>query len=126
MDTCLSNIISFVIVFKQYDYFTIISYKISKFISIFFKFVPFMRLYTVIQGYFIFELSGLLNAEYRSTRSQYFIEKPQNQTLNEGETTMLQCQVGNLQGVVQWTRNGFAMGKSYHYSSKYLSNNSNN
>ena len=54
---------------------------------------------------------GLLNAEFRSTRSQYFIVTPQNQTLNEGDSTMLQCQVGNLQGVVQWTRNGFAMGK---------------
>jgi hypothetical protein len=55
--------------------------------------------------------SGLLNAEYRSTRSQYFMVTPQNKTLNEGDSTMLQCQVGNLQGVVQWTRNGFAMGK---------------
>ena len=55
--------------------------------------------------------TGLLNAEYRSGRSQYFMVMPQNKTLNEGESTMLQCQVGNLQGVVQWTRNGFAMGK---------------
>ena len=39
--------------------------------------------------------------------------KPQNQTLNEGESTMLQCQVGSLQGVFQWTRNGFAMGKHF-------------
>ena len=41
--------------------------------------------------------------------------KPQNKTLNEGDSTMLQCQVGNLQGVVQWTRNGFAMGKKILY-----------
>ena len=58
-------------------------------------------------------IPGLLNAEYRKpTRSQHFMLKPQNQTLNEGESTMLQCQVGSLQGVVQWTRNGFAMGKN--------------
>ena len=41
--------------------------------------------------------------------------KPQNKTLNEGDSTMLQCQVGNLQGVVQWTRNGFAMGKKTQF-----------
>ena len=62
--------------------------------------------------------SGLLNSEVHSqasTRSQYFIVTPQNQTLNEGDTIILQCQVGNLQGVVQWTRNGFAMGKLFWF-----------
>ncbi len=47
--------------------------------------------------------------------SQYFIEVPQNQTVNEGDTILLRCRVGNLQGIVQWTRNGFAMGRSTVY-----------
>ena len=33
------------------------------------------------------------------------------QTAIEGEDVLLRCRVGNLQGRVQWTRNGFAMGK---------------
>ena len=44
-------------------------------------------------------------------KTQYFIEEPQNQTVNEGDTILLRCQVGNRQGGVQWTRNGFAMGE---------------
>ena len=44
-------------------------------------------------------------------KSQYFIESPRNQTVNEGDTVLLKCQVGNLQGIVQWTRAGFAMGE---------------
>ena len=61
---------------------------------------------------------------------QYFVERPENQVINkeskndcnelkstffqtaiEGEDVLLRCRVGNLQGRVQWTRNGFAMGK---------------
>ena len=56
-----------------------------------------------------------MSAEYDQHRpplkTQYFIEVPQNQTVNEGDTILLRCQVGNRQGIVQWTRNGFAMGK---------------
>ena len=55
---------------------------------------------------------GFLSADSNLLgKSQYFIEHPQNQTVNEGETILLKCQVGNLQGTVQWTRAGFAMGK---------------
>ena len=56
-----------------------------------------------------------MKAEYRQNnpllKSQYFVEVPQNQTVNEGDAILLRCQVGNRQGIVQWTRNGFAMGK---------------
>ena len=45
-------------------------------------------------------------------QTQYFIEVPENQTVTEGDNLLLRCQVGNRQGVVQWTRNGFAMGKT--------------
>ena len=61
-----------------------------------------------------FIISELLHAEYHHNphpKSQYFIEEPANQTVTEGDTILLRCQVGNRQGVVQWTRNGFAMGK---------------
>ena len=57
-----------------------------------------------------------MHAEYHQQdrpplKTQYYIEVPKNQTVNEGDTILLRCQVGNRQGVVQWTRNGFAMGK---------------
>lgn len=42
---------------------------------------------------------------------QYFIQRPENLTVLEGDDILLKCQVGNLQGRVQWTRGGFAMGK---------------
>ena len=61
----------------------------------------------------------LMHAEYHQQlrpplKTQYYIEVPKNQTVNEGDTILLRCQVGNRQGVVQWTRNGFAMGKKFH------------
>ena len=55
--------------------------------------------------------SGLLDASYGGLDStQFFVERPENVTAREGEDVLLKCRVGNLQGKVQWTRNGFAMG----------------
>ena len=60
----------------------------------------------------IFFLSGFLSAgSHQQGKSQYFIESPRNQTVNEGDSILLKCQVGNLLGIVQWTRAGFAMGE---------------
>ena len=56
-------------------------------------------------------VAGVLEASFRESASQFFIERPANQTVNEGEDILLKCKVGNLQGRVQWTRNGFAMGE---------------
>lgn len=56
--------------------------------------------------------TGVLQASFPDPTSQFFIEKPVNQTVNEGQDILLKCKVGNLQGRVQWTRNGFAMGYS--------------
>jgi hypothetical protein len=59
----------------------------------------------------------VLEASYGSSSSsssglsQYFIERPSNMTVREGDNILLKCRVGNLQGRVQWTRNGFAMGE---------------
>ena len=58
-------------------------------------------------------LSGMLDASYGGLDStQFFVERPAaNVTAREGEDVLLKCRVGNLQGKVQWTRNGFAMGE---------------
>ena len=62
---------------------------------------------------FLFLFSGFLSAHSneQGKSQQYFLESPRNQTVNEGDSILLKCQVGNLQGIVQWTRAGFAMGK---------------
>lgn len=43
---------------------------------------------------------------------QYFAERPQNTSVREGQMAVLRCRVGNQQGRVQWTKDGFALGKS--------------
>ena len=53
---------------------------------------------------------------FRSTgcaaQQQYFVERPQNNSVRQGETALLRCKVGNQQGRAQWTKDGFALGKS--------------
>ncbi|XP_022244924.1 nephrin-like [Limulus polyphemus] len=41
---------------------------------------------------------------------QHFIEKPQDTEVVQGLTGILRCQVGNLQGAVQWSKDGFLLG----------------
>ncbi|XP_076334049.1 nephrin-like [Tachypleus tridentatus] len=41
---------------------------------------------------------------------QHFIEKPQDTEVVQGQTGILRCQVGNLQGAVQWSKDGFLLG----------------
>ena len=43
---------------------------------------------------------------------QYFAERPQNTSVREGQMAVLRCRVANQQGRVQWTKDGFALGKS--------------
>ena len=59
----------------------------------------------------------MLDASYGGLDStQFFVERPENVTAREGEDVLLKCRVGNLQGKVQWTRNGFAMGAYVVYT----------
>ncbi|XP_022236947.1 nephrin-like [Limulus polyphemus] len=41
---------------------------------------------------------------------QHFIVKPQDTEVVQGLTGILHCQVGNLQGAVQWSKDGFLLG----------------
>jgi len=41
---------------------------------------------------------------------QYFIAEPQDVTANIGDEVILQCKVGNREGVLQWTKDGFGLG----------------
>ena len=45
-----------------------------------------------------------------TSESQYFIEEPADVTANIGDAVTLQCRVGNREGVLQWTKNGFGLG----------------
>ena len=53
---------------------------------------------------------NLLEMSYQPSQSQYFLERPQNETVIEGESVLLKCKIGNLAGKVQWSTDGFAMG----------------
>ncbi|KAK9885751.1 hypothetical protein WA026_013623 [Henosepilachna vigintioctopunctata] len=45
-------------------------------------------------------------------QQQYFRVQPRNVKVQEGGEVMLECEVANLAGQVQWTKDGFALGFS--------------
>ncbi|XP_040567753.1 nephrin isoform X1 [Lepeophtheirus salmonis] len=60
---------------------------------------------------FVIVLAGLLEASYEEPEgNQFFIKKPENMTVREHSNLTLECVVGNLQGEIQWSRDGFALG----------------
>lgn len=44
-------------------------------------------------------------------QQQYFRVQPRDVKVQEGGQVMLECEVANLAGQVQWTKDGFALGK---------------
>ncbi|CAG7733939.1 unnamed protein product, partial [Allacma fusca] len=50
-----------------------------------------------------------------STQQQSFRRRPQPLEVKLGETAILQCEVENQAGDVQWTKDGFALGKSIFF-----------
>ena len=42
---------------------------------------------------------------------QSFIVAPSNQSVIQGQTAVLKCQVAHKKGALQWTKDGFALGK---------------
>jgi hypothetical protein len=48
-----------------------------------------------------------------SGQQQYFRVQPRDVKVQEGGEAMLECEVANLAGQVQWTKDGFALGKIY-------------
>lgn len=54
-------------------------------------------------------------------QQQYFRVKPQNTAVVEGQTVELQCRIGNQAGSVQWSKDGFVLGKFlFHHMQKSL------
>ncbi|XP_044759594.1 nephrin isoform X1 [Coccinella septempunctata] len=47
-----------------------------------------------------------------AAQQQYFRVQPRNVKVQEGGEVMLECEVANLAGQVQWTKDGFALGFS--------------
>ncbi|OQR72162.1 nephrin-like [Tropilaelaps mercedesae] len=45
---------------------------------------------------------------------QYFVVRPRDVRTAQGENVLLECQVGNRRGLVQWSKDGFLLG--YHTS----------
>ena len=46
-----------------------------------------------------------------SAQQQYFRVQPHDVRVHEGGEITLECEVANLGGQVQWTKDGFALGK---------------
>lgn len=46
-----------------------------------------------------------------SSQQQYFRVQPRDVKVHEGGEAMLECEVANLAGQVQWTKDGFALGE---------------
>lgn len=42
---------------------------------------------------------------------QHFIKKPQDAKVVQGLTAELECVIGDRKGAVQWTKDGFSLGK---------------
>ncbi|GBM33916.1 hypothetical protein AVEN_74653-1 [Araneus ventricosus] len=49
---------------------------------------------------------------------QYFVQTPKDLTAVEGTTVDLPCQVGALAGDVQWSKDGFLLGKCSYFGGK--------
>ena len=47
---------------------------------------------------------------YVQCERQHFLRTPKDSEVTEGETAILQCQVGNQIGQVQWTKDGLTLG----------------
>lgn len=56
------------------------------------------------------EAQALQSASQVSS-NQYFIVKPSDVKTVQGEEVMLECQVGKRKGLVQWSKDGFLLGK---------------
>lgn len=48
-----------------------------------------------------------------SAGQQYFRVQPHDTKVQEGGEAMLECEVAMLAGAVQWTKDGFALGKHW-------------
>ena len=49
----------------------------------------------------------------KPAHQQYFRIKPQNVNAVERENIQLNCEIGNLAGLVQWSKDGFLLGKCF-------------
>ncbi|KAJ3661288.1 hypothetical protein Zmor_005690 [Zophobas morio] len=48
-------------------------------------------------------------------QQQYFRVQPRDVKVQEGGEAMLECEVANLAGQVQWTKDGFALGRNFYF-----------
>lgn len=57
-------------------------------------------------------MSNFVSPCVSAGQQQYFKVKPQSTSVVEGQTIELQCRIGNQAGSVQWSKDGFVLGKS--------------
>ena len=66
-----------------------------------------------------FSFSGLTHAQ--SSNQQYFRTKPQNVEVSEGGEVVIECEVENREGRVQWTKDGLTLGKQIQLYTRQVS-----
>lgn len=68
----------------------------------------FILQYAAIKYRFFFSFSVIFG-------QQYFRVKPHDTSVVAGRTAELHCHIGNRAGLVQWSKDGFLLGKFYNF-----------
>lgn len=58
----------------------------------------------------------MIVAQTNAAQQQKFKATPHDLQVLEGSEAVLRCEVSNLAGQVQWTKDGFALGKFFFHS----------
>lgn len=58
----------------------------------------------------------MMVAQINAAQQQKFKATPHDLQVLEGSEAVLRCEVSNLAGQVQWTKDGFALGKFYSFN----------
>lgn len=61
----------------------------------------------------IFFVTAMIVAQTSAAQQQKFKVTPHDLQVLEGSEAVLRCEVSNLAGQVQWTKDGFALGKCF-------------
>ena len=57
-------------------------------------------------------LSYLFSGASAAVSQQFFRARPRDTTVSVGGSAVVECEVANLAGRVQWTKDGLTMGKT--------------
>lgn len=71
--------------------------------------------HTLLIHFIIGFVSVVITAQAAAAQQQKFRVTPHDFAVLEGSEALLRCEVTNLAGQVQWTKDGFALGEFFNY-----------